>query len=278
MKKWGIVVDSSCDYELAVNEESEINFADVPFKMSIGTRDYTDDKNLDLNTMIDDMETAPEICKTSCPSPAAYLDQFEKSKYNIAMTISARLSGSYASACAAKQMFLENNPDGEVFVLDSASAGSGVSIYVDKAIELIEAGLSFEEVVSALKEFRAQRNTVFALCSFKNLVKNGRMSRLSGFIAGALGIWGIGIAVNGEISVKSKVRGINKVLGEFIKDMEENDFHGGVVHVSHCQNEDLANKYKAKVLEKWPNSEVIIVPTKGLCSFYAERHGLIICY
>lgn len=34
---------------------------------------------------------------------------------------------------------------------------------------------------------------VFALSSFDNLIKNGRVSRITGFLAGKLGFWGIGI-------------------------------------------------------------------------------------
>ena len=278
MKKWGIITDSSCDLTIENSENSQIHFANVPFKMNIGTREYIDNDELKLGAMIDDMETAPEICRTSCPAPASWLEHYEQCNYNIAIAISSRLSGSYASACAAKQMFLEMHPEKEVFVLDSASAGSALSMCLEKAKELIESGADFTDAVTKLKEYKNSLHTIFALCSFKNLVKNGRMSRFSGFIAGTLGIWGIGVAKEGEIAVKSKVRGPARVLNAFIDDMTENGFTGGRVTITHCQNEDLAQKLKARVLDKWSNSDITILPAKGLCSFYAERRGLIVAY
>ena len=53
---------------------------------------------------------------------------------------------------------------------------------------------------------------------------------------------------------------------------------GGRVIITHCQNLELAQKLQSKILELWQSAKVSIMPTRGLCSYYAERNGLIVGY
>ena len=277
--KWNIIADSSCDYVAGAEVPADVRVAEVPFVVSIGDKDYVDTADLDVAAMVDDMESSPAASRTSCPAPGDWYEHFEQADHTIAVTISANLSGSYNSAISAQEMILEKHPEKKIFVLNSRSAGSALAMYVQKAMELIRSGCDFEAVVARLEAYAAERKTVFALASFHNLVKNGRMSRLAGFVAGKLGIWGIGIASpEGTIKVKSKVRGVKRVLQEFIDDMKENGFKGGEVVISHCQNAELAGQLKEKILELWASAKVQILTTGGLCSYYAERKGLIVSY
>ena len=60
--------------------------------------------------------------------------------------------------------------------------------------------------------------------------------------------------------------------------MKEHAFAAGPVLISHCLNSELALRLKALIQENWPAAEVEIMPTRGLCSFYAEKGGMIIAY
>ena len=104
------------------------------------------------------------------------------------------------------------------------------------------------------------------------------MGRVAGFVAGKLGMCGVGVANDGRIDVKSKVRGTQKALKVIIDSMKEHAFMGGEVLISHCLNEELALKLKTLIQETWSNAKVDIMPTRGLCSLYAEKGGLIIAY
>ena len=277
--KWNIIADSSCDYVAGADAPEDIRIAEVPFVINIGGKEYVDSADLDVAAMVDDMESSPEASRTSCPAPGDWYEHFEQADCTIAVTISANLSGSYNSAVSAQEMLLEQHPEKKVFILNSRSAGSVLAMYVEKARDLIRSGCNFEAVVAQLEAYAKDRHTVFALASFHNLVKNGRMSRLSGFIAGKLGIWGIGIASpEGTIKVKSKVRGMKHVLAAFIDDMKENGFKGGDVVISHCQNPELAAQLKENIQNLWAQAKVKILATGGLCSYYAERRGMIVSY
>jgi len=279
MQKWGIITDSSCDYKRKEEEWTDIHFAKVPFIITVGETDYTDDEQLNVSEMVDAMERCPKASHTSCPSPQSWLEQFMQQDNTIAITISGNLSGSYNSAITAKNMLLENHPEKKVFVLDSCSAGSALTMYALKAAEFIRQGMDFEKTVEKLQEYVSHCHTVFTLSSFDNLVKNGRMSRLAGFIAGKLGFWGIGIGSReGKIEVKAKVRGVPRMISGILEDMRENGFEKGEVVIAHCQNPEVAEKLKNRILETWGSAKVSIQPTIGLCSYYAERGGLIVGY
>ena len=63
-----------------------------------------------------------------------------------------------------------------------------------------------------------------------------------------------------------------------MKDFKENNFNGGKVFISHCNNLAAAERIKKEILSLHPDSKVKIMQTGGLDSFYAERNGLIITY
>ena len=83
----------------------------MPFTIRIGERDFVDDEHLDTLEMLSAMEQERSAGHTSCPTPDAWLAQFEQADCAIAITISSQLSGSMNSALAARDMALEKDPD-----------------------------------------------------------------------------------------------------------------------------------------------------------------------
>lgn len=277
--KWNIITDSSCDLFSAALENDGIRISSVPFIISVGNRDFVDNETLDTAEMLDAVDSCQQASHTSCPPPQTWMEQFEQADQCIAITISSKLSGSINSALLAKEMVLERFPKKKIAVLDSRSTGPEIVMCVRKICDLIAAGTCFEKIVSETKAFLCSTHIVFALCSFNNLVKNGRMSKITGMIAGKLGMWGIGIGSDeGTITIKGKTRGASKVLAMLLEDMKERGFSGGRVIISHCYNPALAEKLQNKIKEFWQDAKISIMPTRGLCSYYAQRGGLIISY
>lgn len=279
LTKWNIVVDSSCDLLDFAPEDERISFSCVPFVIRAADVEFIDDEHLNVSEMVDTLSKISEAGRTSCPSPEAWLEKYTAAEGSIiAVTISSNLSGSYNSACLARDMLLEQQPDRQVAVIDSLSAGPELTMIVHRLYQLIDTPMSFDEIVTELNAFADRTQTVFALTSFDNLVKNGRVSRLAGFVAGKLGMCGIGVANDGRIDVRAKVRGTQRALKTVIDNMKENAFAGSHVLIAHCLNEELALKLKSTILDAWNSAVVSIMPTRGLCSFYAEKGGMIIAY
>jgi DegV family protein with EDD domain len=276
--KWKIVVDSACDLTEADAAKLKIAYEKVPFVLLVGKKEYVDNGSIDIPELLDAMEKEKEASKSACAGPGAWAEAFEDADNIIAVTISSELSGSYNSAITAKQMVQEDDSEKKICVVDSKSTGPAMVMTVFMAAMYINRGLSFEEISGLLPKAVEHTHTVFALCSFNNLIKNGRMGKIAGFIAGALGFWGTGIAKGGKIVVKGKSRGLNKAIVSILADFKDNDFESGRVFISHCSNNDVAEKLRQSILAEYPESKIKVMETCGLDSFYAERGGLIVAY
>ncbi len=277
--KWSIITDSSCDLRSADISEEGIDFTTVPFTIQLGSKEIEDDETADTYLLLTQIENSDSIPHTSCPAPGVWAEAFLKADATIALTISSRLSGSFSSAELARELVTEEHPEKSIAVLDSGSTGPALVLCVSRIKEWILSGLSFDEITAKARADVAAIHTVFALSSFDNLVRNGRMSAIVGFIARKLGMWGIGAAGrSGEICILGKTRGRKAALSCIMKEMIDKEFHGGKVAISHCQNESMAAQLKETILRKWADTKVTILPTRGLNSFYAEREGLIVAY
>lgn len=277
--KWNIVADSSCDLMKKDVDCEEVGFSTVNFTLRVGNRDYIDDEQLDVLKMLDDMEACPTASSSACPSPDAWAEEFKKAEQTIAITISGNLSGSQNSAKAAVDIVMSEHPDKKIALLDSHATGPEMALCIHHIAQWIKSHHTFETVVDKAEKFLENTKTTFALSSFNNLVKNGRMSKLTGFIAKALGMWGVGIASEeGKIAMKGKTRGTDKILALILDDLRQRGFRGGEVAISHCYNENMAEKLRASVLSCWNSARVTIIKARGLDSFYAERGGLIVAF
>ena len=278
LMKYMIVTDSSCDLTGLDTGTDAIGFDTVPFVMNLDGQDYVDDLSLNIPQMVDAMESASSS-HSACPSPSAWQAAFEKADRIVAMTISGRLSGSYNSALVGKAMALEEHPEKQIEVIDSLATGPKLVLLVQSALRQLQTSASLESVCASCRNLASSARTIFTLSSFHNLVQNGRVSKIAGFIAGKLGIRVIGVGSSeGEIQMKDLMRGETRTLKKIVKDMEENGYTGSDMAISHCLNESMAETLKKMIQERWQNAKILILPTRGLDSYYAERSGLIISY
>ncbi len=274
---WHIVSDSSCDLHSLEGGEGVFDFTTIPFTIRIGSREYTDNDDMPVEEMLTDNESQAELAQTACPSPEDWREKLSAEGPAIAFTISSALSGSYNSACAAKQMLQEEEPGKKIAVIDSKATGPEVAMLIHKARDMILEGQLFDEIETALNREAERIHTVFALASYRNLIKAGRVSRLIGFIAGHLGFWGIGIGSDeGEIAIRGKARGEKSMIRFLVDEIRRIGTAGKEIVISHCQNEKCALALKEQLEQAFRGIRVTLMKTRGLDSFYAERRGLII--
>jgi len=276
---WHLVSDTACDLYTLEGGEGKMDFTTIPFSIRIGGEEYIDNEDMDIDAMLEANETHAEIAQTSCPSPEEWMKRFSAPGPVIAFTISSALSGSFNSACAAREMLREEDPDKQIAVIDSKATGPEEAMLVWRARDLILGGKAFEEIEAELKKTAEKIHTSFALASYRNLIKNGRVSRLIGFIAGHLGFWGIGIGdENGEIAIRGKARGSRSMIRFLTEELQKVGVAGKQILISHCRNEKDALALKEALEAAFRGVEVLVQPARGLDSFYAERSGLIIGY
>ena len=273
MRKLKIVSDSSSD--LLKLDNADFDFS--PMKILTDEREFVDDRNLDVNEMATYLENYKGKSRTSCPNPSDWLEAFGDADDIICVTITSALSGSYNSACVAKQIYEAENEGKRVFVLDTLSAGPEITLIVKKLEEYLKNGMDYDTVCGHIKAYIKQTGLVFMLKSLNNFANNGRVSPLVARIAGFAGICIVGKASDeGTLEPTHKCRGEARSIETIIKDLSAMGLKNGKVSIAHCQNEEGALKLKNLIAEKFKNAQVEIHKLRGLCSFYAEKGGFLV--
>ncbi len=273
MRTVKIVADSSAN----LMELKTVAFDAAPLKIITAQREFVDDRNLDLDEMIAFFKSYKGRSQSSCPNPEDWLTTFGDAEDIFCVAITSGLSGSYNAACIAKEMYETEHPGRRVFVIDSLSAGPELTLLVEKLEELIVAGKSFEEICAYIPEYQKKTGLLFMLESLNNFAANGRVSPAVAKIAGVLGIRIVGKASDaGTLEPTDKCRGEEKSLKTILKHLKESGLKTGKVILVHCLNESAANTLKNLIETDLPNVTVKIGKNLGLCSFYAEKGGLLV--
>ena len=273
MRTVKIVGDSSAN----LMELKTVAFDAAPLKIITAQREFVDDRNLDLDEMIGFFKSYKGRSQSSCPNPEDWLTTFGDAEDVFCVAITSGLSGSYNAACIAKEMYETEHPGRRVFVIDSLSAGPELTLIVEKLEELIVAGKSFEEICDYMPEYQKRTGLLFMLESLNNFAANGRVSPAVAKIAGVLGIRIVGKASDaGTLEPTDKCRGEAKSLGTILTHLKESGLKTGKVILAHCLNEPAANALKNMIETNFPGVTVKIGKNLGLCSFYAEKGGLLV--
>lgn len=268
-----IVADSSCD----MWELNGVDFAVAPITISTDNKHYVDNQELDVHLMSEELAKYKGVSHTACPSVGSWLDCYEGYDEVFVVTLTGAMSGTYNSAMTAKGIYEEENENVKVHVFDSLSTGPEMRLLIEKLKEMIEEDLPFEEIVEKGQDYLNHSRLFFALKSLHNFAMNGRVSKA---VASAIGVLNISIfataSEEGTIQQISKCRGEKKVVKSMIEHLENAGYHGGKVRISHADNLKLAHNVRDKILELYPNADIIVYPMGGLCTYYAEKGGLLV--
>ena len=271
--KFKIVVDSSAD----TYKWEGMSFASAPLKIITENKEYIDDSDLNVEEMVNELLVYSGKSSTACPSPLDWLKAFGKTQYIFCITITSGLSGSYNSAMIAKNDYEEHNKDCKVCVIDSLSTGPEMRLLIEKINEYVNDGLEFEEISQKIIEYSKSTGLVFMLESMRNLANNGRVSKIAAKTAGILGIRAVGIASDtGTLQLMEKSRGEKKAITSIVEILKKSGFQKGKIRIGHCFNENGAEKLKDAIICLFGNVDIQIYPLGGLCSFYAEKGGLLV--
>lgn len=284
---WCIAADSSCNLRGYTPETPHLSFRLAPLKVNVGSIEYVDDENLDVDALNQAVAIEASASSSSCPSVGEWTEIFKSADNVIAVTISSNLSGSYDSAMMARNIVLDEyarDHNGviagkNIYVLNSRAAGGKLELIVTLLDRYLSNNPTFGETVEYAKKLEATSQVLFSLSSYENLVKAGRMPRVAGAIASRLNIRILGTASSeGTIKLVGPSRGEKKAIRGIIDTMVSDGYHGGFIAIDHVNNEHTAELLKSTLLEQWPNAEIKILACGGLCSYYAEASGIIVGY
>ncbi|MDO5540763.1 MAG: DegV family protein [Eubacteriales bacterium] len=276
--KYGIVVDSGCDLRLLEGDDENLIYRQAPLSLRLDESEWVDDNGLDTKIFMREMAKCTRS-GSAAPGPEDWCRFYMEAEEIFAITITGTLSGSYNSAAAARQMVMDKYPNKKIFLLDSKSTGPEMTLLVYKIRECVRKGMTFEEITEEITMYHRKTRLLFVLESLDNLVKNGRVSKIRGIMAGVLGIRILGRASEeGTLEILKKCRGKQGAYDKLVQQMAEDGYQGTKVVISHCFQEEMAQYLCDLLRKRFPACQTEIMPTSGLCSYYAEQGGILVGY
>lgn len=217
MEKIKIITDTTVDLPSEVLEKYNIDA--IPVLINFGEESYLDGIEITRDEVFQRIEEGEIFPKTSQITPTRFVDIFNKyisEGYKVLVILmSSGMSGTYQSACLAKNM-IESD---DIFIVDSQSICSGLGVLVIRAAILRENGNNIEEIVMDLEKVKYKINSALSFDSLDNLVKGGRVPKAVGVVTGILGIKLILEIKDGVMAVKDKVRGSKKAVKRILEDL-----------------------------------------------------------
>ncbi len=277
-----IIGDSCCDYPYLADDFPWL--VRVPLTIELDNEIYVDDVNLRCAGLLSKMAASLSAPKSACPSPGNYLQEYECGADDIyVVTLSDKLSGSYASAVVAANMFKEKYPERNIFVFTSKSAAAGEIAVCEKLYEWASAGMAFDDVVKAGLKFIDEMNTYFILETLDVFRKNGRLSHLQSLVTSALKLKLImGGDDTGNICVRGKVlsmdRAISKMAEMISARCDAETAKNKILYITQCQCYDRARKTRDAIMKYTPFKDCLILRAGGISTIYANAGGQVICF
>ena len=272
-----IIADSCCDMTPELQER--LGVITVPLSMTLGERSIVDDETLDLPRFMVEMKNCTDRIGSAAPSPTLYQEAFQQAQAAFVVTLSSNLSASYANAILGKTMAEEEGA--EVHVFDSKSASAGEVLVVLKIRRMIDAGFHKATIIAAVEDFIREMKTYFVLDNIENLLKNGRLNKVVGKLICLLNIKPVmGADDDGHIALYDHARGQNQIIRKLADTIEKSGKHteGESLVITHCQNPGLAERLKETIQNRYHFQEILIVPTRGLSSTYANSGGIVMAF
>lgn len=274
-----IVCDSCTD--LTEEDLKKGCYTLVPLTLLVDGEEIIDDETFDQADFLAKVAASKESVKSACPAPESYMEAYSKADDIYVVTLSAELSGSYNSAVLGKNLYEEENGTKNIHIVNSRGAATTQVLIARKLNEYASQGMPFEEVVDKIEEYTTSLRTYFVLETLEVLRKNGRLSRLSATIAGALNIKPVMIGTrDGVIQKAAQARGMKKALAKMVEHMgsEGRDLTRRQFVISHCNCYERAVYVKELIKKHLHAEDVDIVDTKGVSSLYACDGGIIVSY
>ncbi len=201
----GVVVDGASDIPSNWKEEIIV----VPFS---SYEVESPSIQLDIDVLFARMREAqnggrPFNPKTSQPALGEYVKAFKEAfksyKYIVCVTFFSALSGSYNSACQAREMFSEDEKK-RIFVFDSMKGGGAVGLLANAALRLVQQGESFENIPNRLRHLQSQTD-VFGVPTTSYWVAHG--GRINSFQKNMLSLL-IWLGFHPMVGIKNNSLGI----------------------------------------------------------------------
>ncbi|MDL2259044.1 DegV family protein [Eubacteriales bacterium OttesenSCG-928-K08] len=258
-----ITTDSCVDLPPAKLEELGIRYAKLHIIIN-GVSKPEDIRHEAKVAFYQDMRAGKQIA-TSQVNPNEFIELWtpalDAGEDILHISFLSALSGSYNSACVARNMLLEDYPERTVMVIDSLCASGGQARLVERAVALREQNASLKEAYDEIDRWRGQYCIYITPDSLSHLKRSGRITGAAATVATLLQIKPIiVVGKTGELAVLDKVKGRRSSLKRLVDILSEkvDMLACTVVDICHADCLPDANNLKEMILSRLPNLSVYI--------------------
>ena len=274
-----IVVDSCC--ELQEQYKNDDRFRSVPLQLEVGDYKVLDDENFNQKEFIEKVASSPECPRSACPSPETFMEAYRGDEEEVfVVTLSSHLSGSYNSAEVGKDMYMEKfGADGKkIHVVDSESASCGETQLAMMIMQCKDAGMSFEDTVKKVEDFKLKMRTYFVLDNLETFRKNGRLTGVKAMMVSSLNIKPVMVGARGSIEQRGQAIGTNKALTKMADYLlsDVSNPRDRVLMITHCNCPDRAEYMRELLVKRASYKDIVVMDMAGVSTMYANDGGVIV--
>jgi conserved uncharacterized protein len=246
MTKIKIVTDSSITIEPELARD--LNITIVPLTVMIDGVVYSD-SNLKEGEFLQLMKSSKNLPKTSQPPVGVFAEVFEDLSAEDVQIISIHMSHALSGTVeAARQGATLAKAD--VTVVDSSFTDQAMKFQVVEAAKMAKAGATLEEILQKLEEVKAKTELYIGVSTLENLVKGGRIGRVTGLISSLLNIRVVMQMTNHTLTPIVKGRGA-KTFKKWLDDLKESLKKKEIeeIGISYAGGPEFANQMKEELQE-----------------------------
>ena len=200
-----IVTDGAADILPAWSREYGIDV--IPVNILFGEKSYLQYIDLDNEGFYKLVDESKRIPKTSQPSPHQFVEFYRKVAQKgdtiLSIHITAKLSGTYASAVSAAE---EVKDEFKVIPIDSIVGSLGIGLMCREARKLERAGKSVAEIVKYLEDIKRKILVILTLDTLEYAKMSGRVKTLQAALASLLNVKPIAVLRDGDLNMAERVR------------------------------------------------------------------------
>lgn len=269
MTKIKIVTDSSVTIEPEVAKELDITI--VPLSVMVDGVVYSD-ADLEEGEFLRLMQSSRNLPKTSQPPVGVFADVFDRLAEDGAQIISIHMSHALSGTVeAARQGATLANAD--VTVVDSSFIDQAMKFQVTEAAKLAKEGADLEEIIAKIEEVKEKTELYIGLSTLENLVKGGRIGRVSGLISSLLNIRVIMQMKDHQLEPIVKGRGA-KTFKKWLDDLSANLQNKQVaeIGISYAGSPELALEMKES-LQPYVKKPISVLETGSIIQTHTGENA-----
>lgn len=232
-----IVTDGAAD--ILPEWATEYGIDVIPVNILFGEKSYLQGSELDNEGFYKLVEETKRIPKTSQPSPHQFVEFYRKIAQKgdtiLSLHITAKLSGTYASAMAAAE---ELKDEFNIIPIDSIVGSLAIGLLCREARKMERAGKSIDEIVKYVESKKTKIRVILTLDTLEYAKMSGRVKALQAALASVLNVKPIAVLMNGVLDMKEKVRTRRAALDRVIA-MAKEEFGDKPVYLAVVHARDL---------------------------------------